>query len=107
MTPRQWVGARRSIPAQTSFHTMRTSLLGSGGNATAEVALPTLQHACHVHLWQETTCSLTMISHRDVSLSVCLQWEKTIDEKTIALKVAQDPEEECSLLTQRSAAFTR
>ena len=42
-----------------------------------------------------------------MSLRVYLQWEKTIDEKTIALKVAQDPDEECSLLTQRSAAFTR
>ena len=37
----------------------------------------------------------------------CLQWEHTIDEKTIALKVAREPGEESSLLTQRSAAFTR
>ena len=36
-----------------------------------------------------------------------MQWEKTIDEKTIALKVVRDTEEEYALLTQRSAAFTR
>jgi hypothetical protein len=35
------------------------------------------------------------------------QWEQTIDEKTVALKIARDPDEEYKLLTERSAAFTR
>ena len=35
------------------------------------------------------------------------QWEQTIDEKTVALKIVRDPEEEYKLLTDRSAAFTR
>jgi len=109
VTPRQWVAARRSIGAHKRPDAMRTSLLGSGGNATAEVAPPLLQHACHVHLWKQGRKSRVFLidSYREISLHVHLQWEKTIDEKTIALKVAQDPEEECSLLTQRSAAFTR
>ncbi len=106
MTPRQWVGARRSIAAQKRSDTMRTSLLGSGGNATAEVAPPpTCMPRAPKHV--RNNGFLTVISHSEMSLNVDLQWEKTIDEKTIALKVAQDPDEECSLLTQRSAAFTR
>ena len=35
------------------------------------------------------------------------QWEQTIDEKTVALKIVRDPDEEYKLLTERSAAFTR